>query len=589
MGNTKSTKPRHIRYDENIISFLKTFIRGEKTNNDLFIAINKRNGTPANSTLKNAFNPNKDRITVNIVQWLFVFVLKKETENNKELREIILSLNKLLARFCWEDLNQKNKNEIVEILEHNSEHTFQFSNVNNENLLIFQGKLINGNTLSYSNQKIILNSIIEEIRLIKQKIIYKTVKKEITEISNFTKDTIESRIRITDYYDIINEILPVFVGRKFVFDEIDEFVSNNNKGYFYVRANPGIGKTSLSIKLVEDTGYPFHIINPQRNGTDRYAKDFISNTCAQLIKKHNLPFEHFPEDYGDDGGFLYTVLRAVSNKVENDEKVVIVVDGLDELKQEELTFFAKENILYLPDTLPPNIFFVITMRDLSKKGIKLPAEISKDFLIEDKGDDNIDDVREFIEIASKDKRFAQYLKKNKVSKKEFLKTLENKSEGNFMYLKHIFREILLGDYKDIKLEELPQGLDGYYKDHWDRMMTKTDGISNDIKLKTIYVLANINSPMSRKGLTEIIKSDTDSVSHKDVRKIIDGWRQFLTVSLDEDDTEVYNFYHKSFLDFLASDDMIEAIGDDYPNIAERVELNYYDQNIDELLEEDDDL
>ena len=582
-----STNEAHIRYDENLKDFLKTYvIGGNTTDTKLFNSINKiSNGKTPYTTLKSAFSTNKNKLTLNIIKWLFVFVLNKETEKNNELREIILSLNKLLARFSWENLSGEDKDVIVNTLKDNSEHTFQFSDINNENLLTLKGT-ITKDILLYGNQKIILNSIIEEIRLTKQSINYKKVEKEISETSNPPEDTIESRIRIDEYSDIANEILPVFIGREFVFKKIDEFISSNNKGYFYVRANPGIGKTSLSIKLVEDTGYPFHIINPQRNGTDRYARDFISNICAQLIKNYNLP-ENFPEDYGDDGGFLNTILRAVSNKVENNEKVVIVVDGLDELKQKELTFFAKENILHLPDKLPQNIFFVITMRDLSKKSIQLPADIDDECLIEDLGDDNIKDVRKYIGIVSKDKRFEKYLKKHNLSKEEFCKTLETKSEGNFMYLKHIFREILKGDYQDVKLEELPQGLEGYYKEHWDRMMTKADVISEDIKLKTIYVIANVGEPISSEDLTEIIQSDDETVKNKHISKIINYWWQFLRETINDDGEKEYTFYHKSFLDFLASDDLVETVGKDYAKIAQRVELNFYDQNIDDLLEEDD--
>ncbi len=459
-----------------------SFAKERCSNADLWEVICTENGEKT-TTLKSAFNPNKEKITINIVQLLLVFVLKKRIDNN----DVLHKLNGLFARFCFDDFTEKDKRIILKALNKNSSTRFRFYQLNTFELLIFDEEILNedhdpliiSNRITYK-----LGAIYNDAEEIKEKIEYKEIEKEISETSNFTKDTIESRIRINNYSDIVNEILPVFVGREFVFKRIDKFISKNNKGYFYVRANPGIGKTSLSIKLVEDTGYPFHIINPQHNGTDRYAKDFISNICAQLIKKYNLPFEHFPEGYGDDGGFLQTVLRAVSNEVENDEKVVIVVDGLDELKQEELTFFAKENILHLPNTLPLNIFFIITMRDLSKKGIELPKEISEDFLIEDLGEENIEDVRKYIKIASKDKRFEQYLKIHKVSKETFRETLEKKSEGSFMYLKYIFLEIADGDYTDVSLEKLPQGINEYYKEHFDRMMDVSDEVKK-VKLKTM--------------------------------------------------------------------------------------------------------
>ncbi len=395
---------------------------------------------------------------------------------------------------------------------------------------------------------------------------------------------------IRNYNEIISDILPVFIGRKFVFDKVDEFISKNNKGYFFIKANPGIGKTSLTIKLVKEKKYPFHIINPQHNGTDNSVKDFISNICTQLIVKYKLPIEQFPDDYNNDGGFLYSVLRLVSEKNTENEKIVIVIDGLDELRQDELTFFTKETILYLPKLLPRNIFFILTMRKIDEgfKGIKLPTdEIYEDFLIEDNGKENIDDIKLYIEQAFENNKIQKYLKNQKISEKEFIQILEGKSEGNFMYLKHIFKEITKpkGDYTDKTLTELPQGLEEYYKEHWNRMMAVSDE-AKEVKLKTIYVLSNMERPISREFLTEIIKSDTDTVSNMQIQEIIDDWRQFLNLITDEEGTIKYTFYHKSFLDFLASSELIKTVGADYSKIAEKVELDYYIKNEDEFLNDD---
>jgi len=588
-----STEKSHIKYAENLKESLKKFTGIKSSENHLWSTINRYLGQKeSNTTFKNTFAKTKEKITINIAKQILVFILKWELQKQKTNREILTSLNKFLALFSSEDFSELEKNKILTTLNFNKDYLFQFFNKDGIEILIYDGEIYNPNKplLRFKNEDYKLYEIVESVRLEKQNVTYKKVEREVSKTSNYTKGTIKSRIKINTYSDIVNEILPVFIGREFVFKKIGNFVSSNNKGYFYVRANPGIGKTSLSVKLVENTGYSFHIINPQRNGTDRHARDFISNICAQLIKKYNLSFEHFPEDYGDNGGFLYIILQAVSNKIENGEKAVIVVDGLDELKQEELTFFVNENILYLPDILPPNIFFVITMRDLSKKGIKLPREKSENYLIEDLGTENKKDVREFIETVSNDRRFEQYLKKHKVSRKEFLKTLEEKSEGNFMYLKYIFREILEGDYRDVELNKLPQGLEGYYKEHWDRMMTKADGISEDVKLKTIYVIANLGEPISSEDLTEIIQSDDETVKNRHVREIINNWWQFLRESFnDEDEEKGYTFYHKSFLDFLASDDIIETIGKDYSKIAERIELDYYHKNADTFLNDDDEL
>ncbi|QMU64810.1 MAG: hypothetical protein GKR88_11280 [Flavobacteriaceae bacterium] len=149
----------------------------------MFNAINKSsNGKAPYTTLKSAFSTNKDRLTLNIVQSLFVFVLKKENENNKELREILLSLNKLLIRFCWEDFSFKNKNEIAEILNKKNLLEFHFIEVGGMNLLLLaNGHIVKSNNktiLSSDGQKIILDNLIEELFNIKKKVQYKEVIKK---------------------------------------------------------------------------------------------------------------------------------------------------------------------------------------------------------------------------------------------------------------------------------------------------------------------------------------------------------------------------------------------------------------------------
>jgi len=377
---------------------------------------------------------------------------------------------------------------------------------------------------------------------------------------NYTE--IDSYIRY--YPEIEKEVLHKFVGRQFVFGAIDAYIKNNEKGYFFIKAKPGVGKTALSIKLVNSRGYYFHIINPQHNGANNSVKDFIKNICAQLIVDKNIPIENFPDGFDQDGDFLLSVLRTVSLNKHDDEKIVIVVDGLDELDQNELSLFGKDDILYLPKILPNNIYFIITMRDIEKK-IKLPGDDLTTFEIDVNGDENTKDIQTYIEIALKEKKIQKYLDTHNISQEDFIRVLKKKSEGNFMYLKYIFREIAGGDYKDKTLSDIPNGLEEYYKEHWNRMLAVSKE-SKNVKLKTIYVLSDVEQPISRSFLTDIIKSNIKDVDEIQIQEVLNDWSQFLNILTNDDGEKEYTFYHKSFLDFLASDEMIKAAGFGYSDV-----------------------
>src|SRR5712692_9048607 len=64
-------------------------------------------------------------------------------------------------------------------------------------------------------------------------------------IRTFAEASISLREQIRDYTRFINEKTHDFVGRKFVFDAITHFTETHPRGYFFIRGDPGIGKSAL--------------------------------------------------------------------------------------------------------------------------------------------------------------------------------------------------------------------------------------------------------------------------------------------------------------------------------------------------------
>ena len=56
---------------------------------------------------------------------------------------------------------------------------------------------------------------------------------------------------IIDFDTLIAEKTKDFVGRQFVFDALDSFLSEEKSGYFVIRGEPGIGKSALMGQLVK--------------------------------------------------------------------------------------------------------------------------------------------------------------------------------------------------------------------------------------------------------------------------------------------------------------------------------------------------
>ncbi len=333
-----------------------------------------------------------------------------------------------------------------------------------------------------------------------------------------------------------------FIGREFLFEFVNSNI-RNDLGYNLIIGDAGIGKSSFARKLASDKNYFLHTIKSGGKG-DNSFKRFIQNISAHLIIEYNLNYANFDEGYKEDGIFLEKILKEVSQNLKVGDQKIIVVDGIDELRDEDLTKFRNENILFLPNELPSNIFFILTMRDIRKK-VGIPDSVDKEneFVIEADGKLNKEDASKYIKERIKEEGVQSFLKQNSLTEEDLITELNNKSGGNFMYLKHVIDELAKKNsmFSDLKLSGLPDGLEKYYKWHFEKMKAVTNETLRT-KLKVIYVICESSQPISAEFISSVLK--TDDV----VEELLDEWEQFLRVTKKK--RVLYEIYHESFREFL---------------------------------------
>lgn len=164
----------------------------------------------------------------------------------------------------------------------------------------------------------------------------------------FAGASINFREQILDYTRFIQEKTHDFVGRRFVFDAVTRFTDTHPRGYYFIRGDPGIGKSALAAQLVKTNGY-IHHFNIQSEGINK-TDTFLRNICAQLIVVYQLEHTFLPPETAQDAGFLNRLLGEVSGKLGPHKKAIIVIDALDEV--DTLGLSSSANTLYLPVTLP---------------------------------------------------------------------------------------------------------------------------------------------------------------------------------------------------------------------------------------------
>jgi hypothetical protein len=371
-----------------------------------------------------------------------------------------------------------------------------------------------------------------------------------TVISNQPAPVAESpRVR-HPFQALIEEKTEGFVGREFVFEAIENFLASQPNGYFIIEGEPGIGKSAILAKYVQQTGCVAHF-NVRSQGITSVER-FLKNVCTQLISRYNLPYSSLLPDAKRDGQFFAQLLGEVSAKLKTGDRLVIAIDALDEVDRTDHT---GANLLYLPARLDKGVYFVMTQRPGT-----LPLTVSTPphrFDLMQHQEQSLQDIQTYIRgEIKKSSQLRAWIDEKGLTVEDFITQLANKSENNFMYLKYVLPDIKNGKYKDLSIESLPQGLQAYYEDHWRHMGMMTEPLPKH-KVAIVYFLAELREPVSRRMLAEL--SGEKAVT---VQQVLNEWKQFLREVQVDDETR-YSVYHQSFCDFLYRKDIVQAYGDDF--------------------------
>ncbi|WP_434222542.1 ATP-binding protein [Limnospira platensis CENA597] len=339
---------------------------------------------------------------------------------------------------------------------------------------------------------------------------------------------------------IIADTTKDFVGRTHVFQEILEFLQTKSQGYFVLEADSGYGKTAILARLVQlCQGHCLSYFNSNSLGKVT-ARQFLENICTALIKGYQLDYTSLPENALRNGKVLAGLLKEASEKLPRGKKLVVVVDALNEVDLSSQT--PGSNVLYLPDKLPENVYFIISKRS---KQLPLPVSDHQTIcnLMQYRAESAWDAGQYTNKRLSKSPLIQKWMASQKLTAEQFCTKLVAKSENNFMYLCYVLNDIHNGVYDGKSLETLPIGLWGYYQHHWQMIRINHKSLPM-AQIRAIYVLSKVREPVSRRLLAKLTGVEESVLS-----KVLEQWDQFLQVQMIDNETR-YSIYHGSFHDFL---------------------------------------
>ena len=332
-----------------------------------------------------------------------------------------------------------------------------------------------------------------------------------------------------------------FVGRDFIFTAINNFLHRYLKGYFTIVGVPGSGKSAILAQFVRQNPHTIYY-NAQIAGKNR-VEAFFPEVCTQLnLLLENLsstPPQPSPQTMTDtgfinanEGSWLFsTLLQQVSENLP-DQKIIIVIDGLDGIDINSQA--VGTNLFYLPRYLPDQIYFIFARRPYQKSHSGLLIEAPSQVLdLADYPVENREDIKAYI----RKKRTAE----TQSSQRNIIDFIDE-DEDNFMYVQQVLKAMADGFYSVNNFEQIPPYLETYYQQHWQRM--QGHGLS-DVAMDILRVLtAEETQPMSTVAISQIIKADVF-----DVAEIMETWLEFLQEIREGKETK-YQLYHHSFRLYL---------------------------------------
>lgn len=343
-----------------------------------------------------------------------------------------------------------------------------------------------------------------------------------------------------------------FIGREWLTARVESFINDpaHTSGYLRIEGEAGVGKTSFLAHLVHERGYP-HILSDELRGDDNVQRALLS-LGAQLVARYHL------EPYADrntlpaiagDAMYLYKLLDKAREQLSAGEKIVVVVDALD-----EAGIGVNGNVFGLPSSLPERVYFILTQRPVHLRlELKTPAARER---VHPNDERNLDDMQTYVRGVAHHHNIASQLAAQHYTHEDFVRVLTEKSNGVWIYLQYVMDEIRDGTRHPLNLDNLPSGLIGYYLAYWGDWRAGQNGRGKGeeawyaLYLPLLTTLAAAQEPITLDTLNAWagVNANPYSVS----RLLNESWRAFIT-EWNEGGAPRYALYHASMRDFLTGD------------------------------------
>ncbi|MBM4431115.1 MAG: DUF4062 domain-containing protein, partial [Chloroflexi bacterium] len=337
-----------------------------------------------------------------------------------------------------------------------------------------------------------------------------------------------------------------FVGREWLLAEVDAFLRDHDRGYFILEAEAGLGKTTFLAWLARERGYIHHFVQlaPGLDGVGRGLK----NLASQLVLAYRLnvyEVEGVLPGAATRPDFLSNLLKLAGDQRQVGEKIVLVVDALD-----EASTLPSQNVLGLPQVLPEGVYIIVSQRPVS---VALQVDIATTpccvFHLAAGSDENQADMRRFLESAATWPGVARAVRDSGITPEQFITGLLEKCRGVWIYLHYVIHEIDRGERSPLALAVLPDGMPQYYARYWRCWRDKDKDEWYQTSLPLLTTMAAVQEAVT---VEELADWASVTMYKEELHSLLsEQWRPFIAPVCHAGQTR-YRFYHTTLQEFFAA-------------------------------------
>jgi len=385
--------------------------------------------------------------------------------------------------------------------------------------------------------------------------------------------TVVTQVKAIAFERDIERLTEGFIGREWIFEEIDRWLQQDDQRFFILTGEPGIGKSAIAAQLtqIRQDIAAYHFCIARRSGTIE-PNNVLLSLAAQLV-------EYFP-DYAETLANIIkplklsvnveitiqnikdsTVRGVVINNLHTqnpqealniilrqalaalptppEQPTLILIDSLDEA----VTFSDKNNLITLLaglNDLPPWVRLLLTSRPEDR--VLVEFEPLEPHRIEEMSEQNRSDIREYVKGRVEQPAFQEELSKAALVPQTLIDETTKLSSGNFLYTKLLLNDIEAGRQALDDLSALPKSIDEIYLAFLRRFKPQEWRKQYQPILGTLTV--------TQEPVTEDELANFTGIDPGMLRQDLGIIRQFLDVIENNEGNTAYAIFHQSLRDYL---------------------------------------